>query len=78
MRIIFDDSAWSDITVPSCLEMNGYGKPMYVNVDYPFVDKQPHIRMRPGLTNSVGSYRRDFTLPAGWESKRVFLHFDGI
>ena len=51
---------------------------MYVNVDYPFVDKQPHIRMRPGLTNSVGSYRRDFTLPAGWESKRVFLHFDGI
>ena len=73
-----DGSAWSDITVPSCLEMNGYGQPMYVNVDYPFVDKQPHIRMRPGLTNSVGSYRRDFTLPAGWESKRVFLHFDGI
>ena len=73
-----DGSAWSDITVPSCLEMNGYGKPMYVNVDYPFVDKQPHILMKPGLTNSVGSYRRNFTLPAGWESKRVFLHFDGI
>lgn len=73
-----EGSAWNDITVPSCLEMNGYGLPMYVNVDYPFEDNQPHIKMKGGLKNSVGSYRRDFTLPAGWENKRVFLHFDGI
>ena len=73
-----DGSAWNDITVPSCLEMNGYGKPMYVNVDYPFEDNQPHIKMKGDLKNSVGSYRRDFTLPEGWENKRVFLHFDGI
>lgn len=73
-----DGSAWNDITVPSCLEMNGYGLPMYVNVDYPFEDQQPYVRMKAGLKNSVGSYRRDFTLPAGWENKRVFLHFDGI
>lgn len=73
-----DGSAWNDITVPSCLEMNGYGLPMYVNVDYPFEDNQPHIKMKGDLKNSVGSYRRDFTLPAGWENKRVFLHFDGI
>lgn len=31
-----------------------------------------------GLYNSVGSYRRDFTLPAGWKGERIFLHFDGI
>ena len=73
-----EGSAWNDITVPSCLEMNGYGLPMYVNVDYPFEDNQPHIKMKGDLKNSVGSYRRDFTLPAGWENKRVFLHFDGI
>ena len=73
-----EGSAWNDITVPSCLEMNGYGLPMYVNVDYPFEDQQPYVRMKAGLKNSVGSYRRDFTLPAGWENKRVFLHFDGI
>lgn len=73
-----DGPAWNDITVPSCLEMNGYGEPMYVNVDYPFEDNQPHIKMKGDLKNSVGSYRRDFTLPAGWENKRVFLHFDGI
>ena len=73
-----EGAAWNDITVPSCLEMNGYGLPMYVNVDYPFEDQQPYVRMKTGLKNSVGSYRRDFTLPAGWENKRVFLHFDGI
>ena len=73
-----EGSAWNDITVPSCLEMNGYGLPMYVNVDYPFEDQQPYVRMKGDLKNSVGSYRRDFTLPAGWENKRVFLHFDGI
>lgn len=73
-----DGSAWNDITVPSCLEMNGYGEPMYVNVDYPFEDNQPHIKMKGDLKNSVGSYRRDFILPEGWENKRVFLHFDGI
>ena len=73
-----DGPAWNDITVPSCLEMNGYGEPMYVNVDYPFEDNQPHIKMKGDLKNSVGSYRRDFILPEDWENKRVFLHFDGI
>ena len=28
--------------------------------------------------NSTGFYRRTFTLPDGWDSKRVFLHFDGL
>ncbi len=75
-------AAWADITVPSCLEMQGYGQPMYVNVDYPFTDNPPYIKMRyvngKQLMNSVGSFRRDFDLPEGWDQKRVFLHFDGI
>lgn len=73
---------WAVIDVPSCLEMNGYGKPMYVNVNYPFSDNPPRIKMSNSygdqLMNSVGSYRRDFTLPAAWAGKRVFIHFDGI
>ncbi len=73
-----DVSAWDTISVPSCLEMKGYGKPYYINVNYPFADNPPKIEMQRGLTNSVGSYRRDFTLPEGWDGKRVFLHFDGI
>ncbi len=73
-----DASAWDKVTVPGCLEMQGYGKPYYINVEYAFVDNPPYIKMRNGLQNSVGSYRRNFTLPEGWEEERVLLHFDGI
>ena len=73
-----DVSAWDTITVPSCLEMKGYGEPLYINVEYAFADNPPYIQMKPGLNNSVGSYRRTFDLPAGWDGKRLFLHFDGI
>ncbi|MBR3977868.1 MAG: DUF4981 domain-containing protein [Bacteroidaceae bacterium] len=73
-----DVSSWDKINVPSCLEMNGYGDPHYINVEYAFNNNPPVIEMKNGLLNSVASYRRDFTLPAGWNSKRLFLHFDGI
>ena len=73
-----DVSAWNTIKVPSCLEMEGYGDPMYVNVEYPFRNNPPLIEMEDGLLNSVASYRRDFEMPASWGDKRVFLHFDGI
>lgn len=73
-----DVSSWDKITVPSCLEMNGYGDPLYINVEYAFNNNPPMIEMKSGLLNSVASYRRDFDLPAEWNDKRLFLHFDGI
>lgn len=86
-------AGWDTISVPSCLEMKGYGKPAYINVGYAFTDNPPYVTMGTvtseggrgryyywsgRMTNSVGAYRRDFTLPDGWGDKRVFLHFDGI
>lgn len=73
-----DVSEWDDIEVPSCLEMKGYGKPYYINVEYPFVNNPPYINMEDGLPEPVASYRRTFTLPEGWDKMRTFLHFDGI
>ena len=73
-----DASKWDDMVVPGCLEMHGYGDPLYINVNYPFADNPPYISMKRGLVNSVGSYRRNFTLPEGWDKERVLLHFDGI
>ena len=73
-----DVSAWNTIKVPSCLEMEGYGDPLYINVNYPFKNNPPMIEMKDGLLNSVASYRRDFDAPSDWSDKRVFLHFDGI
>ena len=75
-----DANAWDDIHVPGCWEMFGYDKMMYLNVEYAFADNPPFIRNKVNGVgdNPVGSYRRDFTLPSGWEEQRVFLHFDGL
>ncbi|MGN0069599.1 MAG: glycoside hydrolase family 2 TIM barrel-domain containing protein [Prevotella sp.] len=78
----YDVSKWDEITVPSNWEMQGYGTPIYTNITYPFLNNPPFIQPQKGYTaykepNPVGSYRRDFIIPAGWEKQRVFLHFDG-
>ena len=75
-----DVSAWDNIKVPSCWEMKGYDLPLYVNVEYAFLNNPPYIKNKvDGVgDNPVGSYRRTFTLPAGWDAKNVFLHFDGL
>lgn len=73
-----DVSGWDKIKVPSCLEMNGYGNPYYINVNYPFQNNPPKIVMNNGLPNPAASYRREFEMPVNWDGKNVFLHFDGI
>ena len=75
-----DVSSWKEIQVPLNWEMAGYDVPVYNNVGYPFENKPPFITAFKDNfdKNPVGSYRRNFNLPEGWETgKRVFLHFDG-
>ena len=75
-----DVSAWDNIEVPSCWEMKGYDLPLYVNVEYAFLNNPPYVKNKVTDVgdNPVGSYRRTFTLPDGWDKKNVFLHFDGL
>ena len=75
-----DVSAWDNIRVPLNWEMAGYDVPVYNNVGYPFHNDPPRIKAFDDNfdKNPVGSYRRTFNLPEGWESgRRVVLHFDG-
>ena len=79
----YDVSGWEEIPVPSNWEMQGYGTPIYTNQTYPFRNNPPFIEPVQWYTaaeepNAVGSYRRDFTLPADWKGKEIFLHFNGI
>lgn len=73
-----DASSWDTISVPSCLEMKGYGYPYYINENYPFRDEAPYIMMHANCKNSVASYRRNFEIPSSWGNKEIFLHFDGV
>ena len=71
----FDVSTWKEIPVPSNWQMHGYGRPIYLNVRYPFKKNPPFIQHE---YNPVGSYRMNFDLPEEWQGRQVFLHFDGV
>ena len=81
----FNDSAWGTIPVPSTWEREGHGTPIYVNFTYPFKVDPPRVMGEPDKKytsyierNPVGSYRRDFEVPADWAGQRVILHFGGV
>lgn len=65
---------WDALPVPSSWQMHGHGRPQYTNVNYPYPVDPPRVPSE----NPVGLYRRKFTLPAEWDGKQVFLHFDGV
>lgn len=84
-RTNFDDSSWKTFPVPANWEMNGYGTPIYASSGYVFKIDPPRVTSEPPADystfkerNAVGSYRRTFDLPAGWEGRRVFVHFAGV
>ena len=70
----YDVSAWKDIQVPSTIEVQGYGYPIYTNTHYEFSHLMkpdpPHV---PHDYNPVGSYRMDFTIPENWEGREYFF-----
>ena len=71
----YDVSKWDEIPVPSNWQMQGYDRPIYLNMRYPFPVNPPYI---PHDYNPVGSYRTEFEIPGAWNNRQVFLHFDGI
>jgi beta-galactosidase len=88
----FEGEGWDDIPVPSNWELQGYGQPIYSNIIYPFTpgilipsNKQysymgPPPPRPPKIyrDNPVGSYYRDFEVPAEWRDLSVILHFGGV
>jgi len=81
----FDVSGWKEIPVPSNWEVQGYGTPFYRNNGYTIKRDFPHIMSEPEEKytafkerNPVGSYRREFDVPAEWIGRRTFITFDGV
>lgn len=86
----FNVSDWKDIDVPSNWQMRGYGTPIYSNQRYTCIRDWPRVMTPPrngdeqAFTtpktepNAVGSYRRDFEVPADWNGRQVFVRFDGV
>ena len=74
----FDCSDWADIPVPAHIQMEGYGTPQYVNVQYPWDGVEDvQIGRIPQRFDPVACYVKYFTLPEAMRGKRVFVSFQG-
>lgn len=75
----YDAHSWDEIRVPSHLQLEGWDKPAYVNVPYPWDGSED---LMPGEVpvrfNPVGSYVRYFRVPARMQGKPLFISFQGV
>ncbi len=69
----YNDSEWDTIHVPSNWEMQGFGDPLFRNVQTPFPPDPPRV---PREYNPTGSYRKVFYLPDSWNDREVFLRME--
>jgi len=81
----YNVSGWKEIPVPSNWQLLGYGTPYYRNIGYTFKRDFPKVMSTPPKNytayeerNPVGSYRRDFDVPADWDGRQIFIAFDGV
>lgn len=81
----YDVSSWGKITVPGNWQTQGYGVPIYTNMEYPFRRNQPSVTSEPPKDwtayenrNPVGSYVTFFDVTKDMPSKNLILHFGGV
>ncbi|WP_370979374.1 glycoside hydrolase family 2 TIM barrel-domain containing protein [Agaribacterium sp. ZY112] len=78
----FSLDSWTEIPVPSNVELHGYGIPYYTNVPMPFYSTPesalPDTSPKISRANPVSSYVRFFDVPEAWNNKRLILHFGGV
>ena len=81
----YDVSLWGTITVPGNWQTQGYGTPIYININYPFVRNRPSVTTEPPKDwtayenrNPVGSYVTFFDVTKEMLSQNLILHFGGV
>lgn len=74
----FDAGEWAEIQVPGHMETQGYGQNHYVNTMYAWDGIEDIRPPKVRRDNPVGSYMKDFELPANFEGKKLVLSFEGV
>ena len=81
----YDVSQWGTITVPGNWQTQGYGTPIYININYPFVKDRPSVTTEPpkdwtayANRNPVGSYVTYVDVTEEMLRQNLILHFGGV
>ena len=72
----YNVASWKTIKVPANWELNGYGTPVYVNVDNEFRPNDPPLA--PTVDNPVGCYVTEFDIPEAWKDRLTFINFGAV
>ncbi|OCL12305.1 glycoside hydrolase family 2 protein [Glonium stellatum] len=73
----FNTDTWPKVQVPGMWQLQGFGKPRYTNIKYPFPVDPPRIPSHP---NETGLYRRTFIIPENLceHNSHFRLRFEGV
>ena len=81
----YDVSTWDHISVPGNWQTQGFGTPIYININYPFVRNRPSVTSEPPKDwtayenrNPVGSYVTFVDVTDNMLRKNLILHFGGV
>ena len=81
----YDVSPWAKIMVPGNWQTQGYGTPIYTNIEYPFVRNRPSVTTEPPKDwtayenrNPVGSYVTFVEVTKEMLKQNLILHFGGV
>ena len=81
----YNVSQWGKINVPGNWQTQGYGTPIYININYPFIKDRPRVTAEPPKDwtayenrNPVGSYVTFFDVTKEMLSQNLILHFGGV
>ncbi|MSS45962.1 DUF4981 domain-containing protein [Cutibacterium sp. WCA-380-WT-3A] len=81
----FDDRDFVDLAVPSCWQMTDpagdapFGRPAYLNVNYPIPVPAPDEDVVVPDENPTGCYRHTFDVGSDFtDAERVLLRFEGV
>lgn len=75
----FNSNGWDNIKVPGHIQLQGYDKPHYVNIMYPWDGHECIIPPKiPKIYNSVGRYIKEFNIPINWNDYPIYISFQGV
>lgn len=78
-KMEYSAKEWEDIYVPTHIQMEGYGVPQYVNVQYPW---DGHEELIPGQIpeafNPVASYVKYLQVPERMKGQPLYISFQGV
>ena len=74
-----DCSGWAEVRVPGHIQLQGYDRPQYVNIQYPWDGREEIVPGEiPERFNPTACYVKYFEVPESMRGRPVLISFQGV